>query len=144
MTEPERRPVGLILDTSAITAYLTAPSVASMSVSEVMRWPAEDGEVTGLPVAALVQAATLGHGVAALAPLTEHPATVTLADDWPVIMTAYELTGDLGAAAAVAARHSHAEAGVRILTDQRGLYRAFPRKLTIAVDHRGLPPLPRE
>lgn len=114
------RPVRLILDTSAITAY-TSPT-GSIDVGEVIAEIEDDHGGVGLPILCLISArrhADPGR----LQILVQHPAAVLLAtetDEWQDVATLYD--GGIARLDAASAAQLAYALGVNVMTAVPGLY----------------------
>jgi hypothetical protein len=111
------RPVHLILDASAIVAFVRESIHVGEVVAEV---DAEDAAV-GLPVLCLARARTMVEDVDRLNLLVDHGAAVVLPDpdDWQALAATLDLVGRWDAAAAALLA---LDSGLAVLTATPGLY----------------------
>ena len=131
MSEPPDRPVGLILDTTAILAF-TDPKLA-IHVGEPLTEAEDNGELLGLPLPCLVEAArTTTSGLLDL--LVGSDSVVVLAEDpasWRALASMWELVGRPGAATAAL---FGLDLDVLVLTREPGRYRSVrDGELAIAI-----------
>jgi hypothetical protein len=112
------RPVQILLDASAITAFTRR----SVDVGEILAEVDDEHAAAGLPVLCLVEASRAVVDGDLLDYLVAHRATAVLPvepDGWRALAATYDTVGRLGAASAVLAA---AAADLPILTAQPALY----------------------
>lgn len=124
------RPIHIVLDASAITAFVRG----SISVGETLNLVAEAGAAIGLPVLSLATVKLHTDDDHLIDFLVNHHATTTLAAtvEWRALATATSNVGRLDAAdAALATIDCHAD----LLTGQTGLYAGLvPDERVIPLD----------
>ena len=111
------RPIQLILDASAIVAFVRE----SIDVGEVIAEVDAEEAAVGLPVLCLAQARTSGDDVDRLNLLAGHDAATVLPDpdDWQALAATVELVGRWDAAVAALLA---LDLDVAVLTGTPGLY----------------------
>ncbi len=112
------RPVRIVLDASAVTAF----TQGSIDVGEVMAEVHDERATVGLPVTCLVEATRTVTDTDRLHILVRHDATVILADEpqsWQALAATYEIVGRLDAASAAL---TAIDRKAYVLTGQPGLY----------------------
>lgn len=124
------RPIHIVLDASAITAFVRG----SISVGETLNLVAETGAAIGLPVLSLATAKLHVADDHLIDFLVNHHATTTLGatTEWRALAAATSAVGLLDAAdAALATIDCHAD----LLTGQTGLYAGLvPDERVIPLD----------
>jgi hypothetical protein len=112
------RPIRILLDASAITAYTRG----SIDVGEVIAEVDDEDAAVGLPVLCMVEATRTTTDTDRLTLLAQHRACVLLdnvAANWQALAATYEIVGRLDAASAALAA---IDLDIDILTAQPGLY----------------------
>jgi hypothetical protein len=112
------RPVRILLDASAITAF----TWESIDVGEVIAEVDDENAAVGLPMLCLVEASRAVADKDRLTLLVHHRASAVLGDDpedWRALAAMYDIVGRIDAASAAVAA---IDLDVSILTGQPGLY----------------------
>lgn len=122
MSDPEHRPVGLILDSTAILAYTITE--LSIHVGEPLTEAENNGELLALPLPCLVEAARSTDS-ALLDVLVGSDSVIVLAEDplsWRTLAVTCDLAGRYDAATAAL---FGLDFGVPVMTREPGRYARF-------------------